>query len=71
MSYKDPVPGFRATPTQEDLISDLHSVGSAETWFLKKPHLQLLGGQDVELIQLIRASLGGSVIKNLSAIQET
>ena len=25
VSYKDPVPGFRATPTQEDLISDLHS----------------------------------------------
>ena len=33
MSYKDPVPGFRATPIQEDLISDLHSITSAETLF--------------------------------------
>ena len=31
VSYKDPVPGFRATPIQEDLISDLHSITSAET----------------------------------------
>ena len=33
VSYKDPVPGFRATPIQEDLISDLHSITSAETLF--------------------------------------
>ena len=33
VSYKDPVPGFRAPLVQEDLISDLHSIPSAETPF--------------------------------------
>ena len=33
VSYKDPVPGFRATPIQGGLISDLHSIISAVTLF--------------------------------------
>ena len=31
VSYKDPVMGFRATPSQEDLISDLAFITPAET----------------------------------------
>ena len=51
MSYKDPVPGFRATPTQEDLISDpsLHHVYE-NILFPWKASFAHSGGQDVSLI---------------------
>ena len=41
VSYKDSVPGFRATPIQEDLISD--SITSAETQFEIRPHSEVSG----------------------------
>ena len=47
MSYKDPVPGFRAVPVQEGLISGLHSIAAAETLLLTS-HSEVLEDMNVE-----------------------